>query len=240
MKKLKLLVIVMITAGLFHSCNVETITASGDVINKEINISDYTALKVSDAFNVFVTFSETNESIILVANEDVQKLVVIEKQDDDLIIGLKKSARIRGNATLEVYIQAKTLSAFDINGAAKIILENQLSVPNLSISLSGSSDFDGALQVEELYLKSNGASESDLSGTVKNAHIALSGSSELRDFDLNIQTADLRLSGASDAYIAVIKNMEVIASGASRLIYRGDADIIKKKLSGSSQLIKKE
>ncbi len=47
------------------------------------------------------------------------------------------------------------------------------------------------------------------------------------------------MSGASDAYLSIAETIDVVASGASSLTYKGEATIGTKRLSGSSQLIKK-
>ena len=48
------------------------------------------------------------------------------------------------------------------------------------------------------------------------------------------------LSGASDAYLTVTELIDIKASGASSLKYKGDALIDHKDLSGASEIIKKD
>ncbi len=240
MKTIRTFIFVLLISGLLSSCYKDTVRVSGEVVTEELNLTGYSELKVSDAFNVFVTFSDTEEKIAIEANDDIQEFIIVEKKNEKLIIRLKNYTNIKGNATLNVFITSKSLTAFDISGAAEVTLENELSMRHVAIELSGSSNFKGELLVNQLELRSTGASNADLYGTADRANVRLSGSSELRDFDLEIKTLDINMSGASDAYLSIAETIDVIAAGASNLTYKGNATIGTKRLSGSSQLIRKE
>jgi len=238
MKTKKIIAFMFISMAIFTSCDKETIRVTGEVTRTEVNITEYTGLRVSDAFNVNVTFSDNEESIIIEANEDIQDRIEVKKDGEDLNIRLKRHTSIRGNATLNVYITTGNISSFNISGASNITLDNTLSAENLSLQLSGASGFTGELIVDNLELDASGASDLDIYGTAGLFNARLAGASNLNDYDLIVSELDVELSGASNSYLSVTEKIDIRASGASTLNYKGDAIVATKDLSGSSEINK--
>ncbi|MDX1769818.1 MAG: head GIN domain-containing protein [Arenibacter troitsensis] len=225
--------------GLFLSCDHEIIRARGEITTREVNITGYSALKVSDAFNVYVQFSDTEEKIEIEANENLHDKIVVEMVDGTLGIRLRNFTSIRGNPTLNAYIVTKRITDFDLSGASKVSLESELLASDVSIELTGASEFTGELDLEQLQVEAGGAAHLDLFGKVDKLDVSLSGASTLKNYDLLAKALDIRLSGASDAYLSVSETIDIDASGASKLRYKGSPVINKVKLSGASEIIKK-
>lgn len=225
---------------IFTSCEKETIRVSGRVIQTEVNLTGYSGLKVSNAFNVVVNFSETEETIIVEANEDIQDRIVVELQGNDLIVRLKRYTSIRGSATLNVYITTRHIDHYDISGASDLVLDDDLIADNARIELSGASSFTGELSVDLLDLVFSGASDADIYGNADVMRGDLSGASILRDYDLHVGKLNLHLSGASNAFLTTMEEIDITASGASTLNYKGNAVVTHKNLSGASKINKKD
>ncbi|WP_273566735.1 head GIN domain-containing protein [Maribacter halichondriae] len=237
MKQSKIFIgLIILSIGLFTSCDHDTIRASGEVTSLEYSIPDYSELKISNAFNAYVTFSDTEESIRIEANDNLHDKIIVNQEGNALVIRLKKFTSVRGNATLNAYIVTKNISTFDISGASRLTLENEWVESDARIDLSGASDFTGEVVAERLYLDMAGASSLDLFGKATFLNAKLSGSSNVRDYDLEVEDLKIELSGASDAFLSVNRTIDVSASGASVLNYKGNATINNKKLSGSSEV----
>lgn len=225
--------------SLLFSCDRETIRASNTVTTEEVNFSDYSGLRISNAFNAYVTFSDTEEKIEIEANENLHDYIIVAKERNTLVVKFRRNTNLRGNVTLNIYISTGNITNFDVSGASSITLENELVSQNTSIELSGASNFYGEISTSRLELDARGASGIDIFGSTDHLDASLEGSSGLRDYDLAVKHLDIRLSGASDAYLSVAETLDISASGASALNYKGDAAIGRKKLSGASQIIKK-
>lgn len=229
----------LILLGIFASCEKETIRVTGEVVRTEVNITGYSGLRVSNAFNVNVVFSDTEEKIVLEANVDIQDRIQIRKDGDNLIIKLKNFTNIRGNVTLNVFITTRYIDNFDISGASNLTLDNPLFTrQNISVELSGASNFTGEIVADELRLDASGASNTDIFGEVGVLNARLSGASTLKEYDLIVDTLNIQLSGASNAFLTVMKRIDIKASGASTLNYQGDAMIDTQNLSGASEINK--
>ncbi len=141
MKTKSIVLGLMLFTVVFTSCDYEKIRASEEVSSLTYNIPDFSNLEVSNAFNVYVSFSDTEESIRIEANENLHDRITVKRDGNSLVIKLKKFTQIRGNATLNAYIVTKNITEFDISGASTLYLENQWVISNGRIDLSGSSDF---------------------------------------------------------------------------------------------------
>lgn len=239
--KTKIIVFGLVLAlGFFTSCDHDTIRASDEVSTLDYSIPDYATLRISSAFNANVTFSDTEESIRIEANENLHNKIIVKREGNALVIKLKPFTNVRGNATLNAYIVTKDISTFDIAGASKLTLENQWTISDGHIELSGASNFTGKIETELLNLDMSGASSLDLYGNASSLDADLSGSSDIRDFDLSVIDLKIDMSGASEANLSISESIEIRASGASSLKFKGDANITYKRLTGASEIVKIE
>jgi putative autotransporter adhesin-like protein len=240
MKTLKSVIALILCLGLLTSCDHETIRAQGEVTSTEVSFSDYSGLRVSNAFNAFVTFSDAEEKIVIEANDNLHNRIIVKRDGNDVVIKLKNFTNVKGNATLNAYITTKNMSKFEIAGASTLTLENEWISEDARIEISGASNFTGELSTDNLHLDMSGASKANFFGTVKDVYADLSGSSYLRDYNLQIEKLNIDLSGASSAFLSVSESLEIEGSGASTLKYKGDAMVNSKNLSGASEIIKKD
>lgn len=236
MKTSRLFIGLILALGFLTSCDHDSIRASDEVTSLDYSIPDYSRVKISNAFNAYVTFSDTEESIRIEANENLHGKIIVKREGNALVIRLKKLTNVRGNATLKVYITIKNIAEFDMAGASSLTLENEWDVQNGKIELSGASDFNGRVTVDRLDLDMGGASRANIFGNIGSLHADLSGSSHIRDYDLLVERLNLDMSGASEAFISVNESIDIEASGASELNYKGTAVITRKKLSGASEI----
>lgn len=236
-------ILFIVTVGLsvlLSSCEKigNTITPSGKVTTETMNFTGYNALDVSHAFNVYVSYSSTVENIEIEANENLHQYIIVEKQGDKLIIKLKDRINIRNNATLNAYITTGYLSDFYVSGASGITLEDPWYVNNMNIELSGASRFSGEIETQDIYSDISGASNLILTGKVDYMYLDASGASNLKDYGLKINHFEGDLSGASNAWITVNNELDVDASGASNVYYKGKGTIDYLDLSGASNVKK--
>jgi hypothetical protein len=239
MKTKILLILIAGTLVFFTSCEFdERIIPSGDVTTEVKHFSDYDAIDVSNAFNVYVNFSDDEEIIEIEAEENLHPYIVVRKVSGTLIIGLQDHINIRGNATLNVYITTKKVVDYTASGASSFIVEDKLSAGSVSIYLSGASNFLGDLEVTHANAKLSGASNVEIEGNAESFDVSASGASNIRDYDFIIENLDIELSGASNAFLTVNNELSIDISGASNLYYRGTGVITDLNVSGASQVIK--
>lgn len=220
---------------LMASCDTERVEPSGNVTTESFSETGYTKLDLSSAFDAFVTFSDTEESIKIEADDNLHEFIKVEKNGNTLNIGFKNNVSIRGNdATLNVFISTEELEAFDVSGASSVSLQNPLNTNKLAIDLSGASEFEGEVNVNSLTADLSGASDMDLTGSSQTVDIETSGASDFKDYNFVTDELIADMSGASNIKMTVEKTLEVEASGASSLRFKGEATIERQDLSGAS------
>lgn len=240
MKTKSIVIFLSLALAILTSCDHDTIRAEGEVTSLDYSIPEYSALRVSDAFNVYVSFSDTEESVRIDANDNLHDKIIVKRDGNTLVIRLKTFTNVRGNATLNAYISTKDIQRFDLGGASRVTLENEWNVRKGSLELSGASDFTGEIIADQLNIDMSGASNVDLFGRVIKVDADLSGSSDIKDYDLAVQNLRIDLSGASEAFMSVSESIDIEATGASVLNYKGDASITHKDLSGASEIKNKD
>lgn len=239
--KAKIISYTLILAALFlSSCDYEAIKASNEISTKSISVSDYTALEVANDFNVYVTFSNTEEEIKIEANDNLQEYIVTNITDNKLRIKLKNNLIIKGKETLNIYIKTKNINDFSAYGDVKIELENTLEAKAAKIKLFGDSYFSGEVIANKLDLELKGDSKTDIYGTIKNLSAKLTGDSNLDDYDLAVENINIKLFGDSQAHLTVTNTINIEAAGDSSFFYKGNATIVSEQITGDSKMVKRD
>jgi hypothetical protein len=222
------------------SCDVieNDVRPSSKITTAQATLSDYTAIDASTAFTVYINFSDTEESIEIEANDNLHQYIEVKKENETLFIGIKNGVHIRGNSTLKAYISTKNISGFSASGASRIIVKDPIEESNVNIYLSGASNFSGEINCDQLFADVSGASVLSIAGYSNDFEIEASGASVLSDYEFITKRIRADLSGASNAALTIEDEIDIEASGASILRYKGDAVVIHQDLSGASSIKK--
>lgn len=62
------------------SCDYEHVRADDEITTRDLSLSGYSGLKVSDSFDVYVTFSDTEEQITIEANDNLHDRIVVSRE----------------------------------------------------------------------------------------------------------------------------------------------------------------
>jgi len=239
MKTKSILAVLFAVSVLFTSCKKnDDVTPSSNVTTVNKTMSGYSQLNVSDPFKVYVTFSDTEESIRIEANSNLQQHITCEKQNNQLVIYLDDNINIDGNSVLNVFITIGQLDAFYAAGATSIQLQNELNGGDLLVELTGASSFNGTIHVNQLNSKITGGSGLNLEGNSGSFDIEATGASNMDGYGFETDNFKADLEGACNVNITVQQDLEVKASGASNVFYKGNGAVSSQNLSGGSTIQK--
>lgn len=239
--KTKLFVLLLAGMNLMlFSCDMNDnhVIPSNKVTTQQFTISDYDMIDASSAFTVYLTFSDTEESIEIEANDNLHQHIEVKKVNNVLEVGFENNFHVTGSATLNAYIKTKNISGYMASGASRFIVEDPIMANEVSIYLSGASTFTGEVESNNLFADLSGASIMNINGKVNSVDLEASGASVVRDYGLGINKLKADLSGASNAQLTIMEEIDIIASGASVLNYKGSAVIARQDLSGASEIKK--
>lgn len=225
---------------LFNACEstLNRISPSDRISTQQHSFSDYDRIETESAFSVYVTFSDTEEKIEIEANDNLHQYIDVREESGSLKIRFRNNYQITGSATLNAYITTRNVSGFHASGASRFIVNDEILSNNVAIFLSGASKFTGEIYADHLQADLSGASLLQLEGDSETSDIMASGASHIENYQFQTDHLNLSLSGASSAALTVNEKLDVMASGASVLRYKGTAVVNSQNISGGSQLIK--
>lgn len=241
MKTNSVITLIFLSISIFLiSCDAfdEHVRPNGDVTTRNESFENYNTIDASHAFQVYVNFSDNEEIIEIVANDNLHEYIEVRKVNNILEIGLRDNVSIRGSATLKAYVTTKQISSFLGSGATRFIVQSPVESENVGVHLSGASNFSGDIHTSDLLADISGASVMSISGFSDQFDIEASGASVCEDYGFETNYLNADISGASNLYLTVNDEIDIEASGASALKYRGDAVISYQDISGASTIKK--
>ncbi len=210
--------------------------------NAEVrNVSAFNAIKVSGAIEVFLSQGTSPAVAVSASEEKFRDKIRTEVVNNTLKIyydGDKLSLNT-GNKKLKAYVSFIDVNSLEASGASTYKISGTISGDNLSVKLTGASDFTGNVKYSTLTADLSGASQIKLSGNVGNVNIDASGASDVKGYDLAADDCSVNATGASDIRITVNKEISAHATGASSVFYKGAAVMKNIRTSGASSIEKK-
>jgi ribosomal protein S6E (S10) len=199
------------------------------------------AVKVSGGIDLYL--SEGDEAVAVSARDvETRNYVKTEVVDGVLKIWFEwKNGRnifANTNKQLKAYVSYKKLDAVSASGGCDVIVDGTITQNNLTINISGGSDFKGKVAVQDLQVESSGGSDVDIAGKASRLSVEVSGGSDFNGYDLVTETTSVEASGGSDVEVTVNKDLNARASGGSDVFYRGSASVSEARSSGSSSVKK--
>lgn len=236
---MKNLMIVLVGGGiLFSSCKKEVIKPSSDITLMERYVDKFIGIEVSDAIEATITYSATEQKVIVEANSNVHPYILTRVVGGKLEIYMENNVILKKNATIKVHVTLPEIVLLKASGASEITLTNQIEANHIDIEVSGASEISGSLNSASTFIDLSGASEINLQGESNLATFNLSGASKFESFNFQVKNLNADLSGASEAFVTVNTSLNLVASGASEFHYLGNCSIGELNLTGSSTIKK--
>lgn len=205
------------------------------------SLSGFHAIKVSNAFTVYITQGNEDAVAISASKAEYREKIITKVENGVLIIRFDDDKKFWKNwngdkQKLKAYVSIKKIDRLNVSGACDVYFEDGLAAEELSIDLSGASDLKGKVEAKKLSCEISGASDITISGNAAEVKVHASGASDFKGFDLVSNYCDAKASGASSVNITVNKELSANASGASDVRFKGEGLIRDIKTSGSSNV----
>ncbi len=145
-------------------------------------------------------------------------------------------ASAHGASVLKVNVKAdkfqtKTSGSSNVNITA--------TADEVELYCSGASKLTADVTAGDVYGEVSGASKATLKGKAQNASYESSGASSLDAEDLVTEECTVECSGASIASVNCTSSLKAEASGASKITYTGDCELVNKSTTGASSIYNK-
>lgn len=218
-------------ASAIESLAGELVKGSGNVIQKSFDLSGFTRVEIGSAFIGDVKQGD-GWSVVVSADDNIMERISVLLEEKTLRVHLNG---FRINATrLRVDVTMPAIEALAAGGASRVTIGGFMRQPVFAALLTGASHLNGEISADALTVHASGASMVTLNGAGSVLSVSASGASHAILAELAVESADVKLSGASHASIHASRTIDVLASGASHLTYSGGATVASSKSSGGS------
>lgn len=254
--------IVIYTTSCVHvninSADGKNLIGNGILKEKERAKMDFTALDARGSIDVYISES-SDRPVTVSGDENLIDSIETYVKEDVLYIHFKKGYNYTSKKGLKVIIPNNgKINRINLSGSSDVFIEGCLVADNMSITAkgssdikgnikagnidmncSGSSDFKGHVEAIKCNVKCTGSSDCIISGSADVCDISMTGSSDFKGYGFTAKKCNCSASGSSDIQITCTDELSVRAGGSSDVYYRGNAKIVHKHLSGSSDLYNK-
>lgn len=220
---------IMATTG----CVLRTVTGSGDLETRDMELSGFSTVIVSHAFDVEIAEADSY-SVRITTDDNLFEYLSVKTSGSTLFISLVSGNYIR--TTQKATITMPDLRDLRLSGASDVEISGFRSSHSVDFHLSGASHVSGDIEMGDSKLSLSGASRIELEGSADDITIGASGASDVRLADLSVVNAKVNLSGASDASVNASGRLDGSLSGASGLEYRGSPTLGSISASGGSTI----
>jgi hypothetical protein len=218
-----ILTMMLSSCSILSNAGVKVITPSTTIISENRDVSGYNAINFSTFGKVNIIQGDT-ESLNISGPDNLVPEISTTVSNGTLTIKTKDNISVTSiNAVnmLTFTIVVKDLGSLLISGAGEVQVD-MLSSPSLDLSMSGA----GKVQMNQLttdHLKVNisGAGGLDISGSATDTTIDISGAGGISAQNLQIQTANITISGLGSATLWVTNQLTGTISGAGSVSYYG-------------------
>ncbi len=227
---------IFLTLSLFTALFVSAQKTIHDANAVTRNAKGYHAIDIQDGIDLYLTQGDEAVAVSASSSEYRDRIhVEVIAGTLKITYGNEKNWGINlGNRKLKAYVSVKNLDKLNASGGSDVYIESELNLQQLSMHLSGGSDFKGKINAGELGMHASGGSDVYISGKADRVKIDATGGSDVHAYDLITNTCDIESSGGSDIKITVNKTINAHASGGSDIYYKGNASANSVKSGGGS------
>lgn len=190
------------------------LSGEGAIVLESRNLANFNSINNTIFADILLT-QGPQEEVIIEAQQNVLDQVKTEVNNDELMITVDQCVDIDQPVKLQITIPE--IESLTLTGVGNIIAQNELTLMNLGVVLTGVGDFD-------------------LQGTAAILDITMTGVGDVRAFKLNTDTCDIDLTGTGDAEVFVNDELNVTITGTGTVFYKGEASI-SSNITGAGSIV---
>ena len=235
MKAILYAISITLLALSYQSCSFNSIKGNGNIVENEINISDYKEIAFSGSTTlIYEQKTDVAPYLRIEVDENIYPLLTIDSDNGSLSIKSKKNI---SPTKFVIYTNSTSLEDLSASGSIKALIKGKLKTPTLNFSLSGS----GSIIIDSLIcqtLKSKASGSADIivnGGKISVINSAISGSGKVNTLNAQADSVYCKVSGSGDFIVWAEKFLDVSVSGSGDVQYKGNPEI-DKSISGSGKV----
>lgn len=207
---------------------------------EERNVGEYDAVYVSGWYHV--TLVEGKEGLItLEGKPNTLKNITTEVVDGKLRVEWDKEVNMNPFQSMSkvlITIPVEEIEAVRLSGSGSVVSETTLRSGSFETTLSGSGKLDLDVETDNLTSGISGSGYTVLSGTAKEYEVQVSGSGDVKAYELKADDVHASISGSAKIKVYANNSLTARISGSGGVRYMGPATKIDSKVSGSGSVSK--
>lgn len=227
-----LLLLIISSSG----CNIFCVRGNGEIIETGRELEDFSEIEADGNFDIFISKGSRHLAIVE-AESNLQPEIVTKVKDGKLIIKSKEC--ISPTTDIKVNVSVRNLNGMVLNGAGKMICNDIFSSEKFYVTLNGAGDVSARTSAAAMDVVVNGAGDINMEGSAKDLNLKINGAGDVKAFGLTTDKSTIKINGAGDVEVSVFSAIDAAIHGSGNVYYKGDNPIVKSKITGSGEVIKK-
>lgn len=201
-----------------NSCFADRISGSGRITSETrvLSNTNFTEIRMDGSMDVLI---KQGDSVKIVAKDYENTLPYLE-------------TRVVGN-TLVVSYRDHTW----LNNTAGEVTVTLPKLTNVELTGSGNIGTIGSYRFGDIGLLISGSGNFSFAGTAKNMNAKISGSGNIRAYELPCEAANVKISGSGDMQLNVSRQLDATITGSGDIVYKGTPSV-NASITGSGRVVK--
>ena len=215
----------------------ERIRGEGPSVTETRDVRNFRGFKSGISADITLKQTSGSYNVSVDGQKNIIALLKFDVVDGILKIGFEKGYSVNYKEPLKITIEAPSFEYMGMSGSGDVRTKGAISGEKLTISISGSGDFDlDNLKYGNMSVGISGSGDVDLSGSVESVDLSISGSGDVNAENLKAQKASCRVSGSGDISLNVTKELDASVSGSGDIRYLGNPPSVRTRVSGSGDI----
>ena len=234
----KLVVILLLVAGLFIFPSCEKVVGEGPLVTQTRTVGNFTGVSSEMSGKVNFTIAP-DYKVEITAQQNILDVLNTNVVNGVLHIEFKNNVRVKEHEDLLINITGPYADYFRLSGSGNMNVQGDITANNLKVTLSGSGDItvQNAVIADKIDTDISGSGNISIAGgSAVNEDVDISGSGKVEMAGVDAQNAVTHTSGSGDVKLALSTNLDAHISGSGSVYYHGNP-IISTHISGSGRVI---
>lgn len=236
--KIKGFILVLLVASIAiftYSCRkASCIVGNHKYITEARKLTSLHGISSEGSFDINIVLDTVNE-VIIEAEENLMPYIYTKVHGSTLVIKTRDDRCIREHKPIVISVKTQSLDAIKLLGSG-IVNCDSLNATNIDINLSGSGEIFAGIWGDFADIDISGSGKTTLWGEVNEGEFKISGSGDIRAYDLEQDTCFATISGSGSMYVYVKDYLNAKITGSGTINYKGNP-IIQTQITGSGNVI---
>ncbi len=217
-----------------HDDDIWGIRGEGPAVSETRNLSEFDQIDFGVDGEVILKQGPVQE-VTIEGQRNILDVLETKVRNGKLEINFDHM-QVRRYRDIKVYITVPEVTYLKVSGSGRITGEEDFSVSDLQIRVSGSGDINfSAVGATNIDSEISGSGDLYLTGDCLKHNSTISGSGKIKAYDLLTEDTSIRISGSGDAEIAVSDYLKATVSGSGKVRYKG-SPTVDVNISGSGKV----